>query len=374
MTTSITRHFADLPDPRSVHGRRFSLASLITIAICGVVCGAEDWVGIALFGESKEDWFRTFLDLPEEMPSHDTFNRVFAALDPDAFERCFKAWTLALAGTLYGAINLDGKALRRSFDHASERAAIHMVSAWALDHGLVFGQVAIDDKSNEITAIPKLLELLDIKGVTVTIDAMGCQKEIAQKIVDKGGEYVLALKDNQPTLHEEVKKVFDDAGKEGWKGRGHDTHTEWDKGHGRIERRTTTITWDVQWLFNTAGFAGLRCLVRTERERIIAGASTIQVQHHIASVTTRKASVMAGLCRGHWGVENQLHWSLDVAFNEDQSRTRKGHSAQNLSRLRRIGLNMLRSEKSRKVGIKNKRLLAAWDHSYLIKLLAAGSG
>lgn len=377
MTNSVARYFAELPDPRSHHGKRHPLTALVTIAICAVVCGAEDWVGVAAFGRAKEDWFRTFLDLPDEMPSHDTFTRVFERLDPDAFERCFRSWTAALAGTLCGVVSLDGKTLRRSFDRAGQKAAIHMVSAWAGEHGLVFGQVAADQKSNEITAIPRLLELLDIKGVIVTIDAMGCQKEIAGKIVDQGGDYLLAVKDNQPLLHEDIKQVFAAGAKNGWKGRGHDVHTEWDKGHGRIERRTTTITWDAAWLFNTAGGAGwkgMRCLVEVQRERTIGEESTTSTHYFIASVHTRKASVLAGACRAHWGVENQLHWRLDVTFNEDQSRLRKGHSAQNMSRLRRIGLNLLRQDRTQKMGIKNKRLLAGWDHRFLLSLLAAGKG
>lgn len=372
MNNSVTRYFADLPDPRSNHGKRYPLTSLITIAICAVVCGAEDWVGVAAFGEAKQDWFKSFLDLPDDMPVHDTFSRVFARLDPDAFERCFQNWTAALAGVLSGVVSLDGKTLRRSFDKAGDKAALHMISAWAGEHGLVFGQLAADQKSNEITAIPKLLEMLDIKGLTVTIDAIGCQKDIAKSITDKGGDYVLALKANQPTLHEEVVQLFDDAQTQGWKGRGHDEHTEVDKGHGRLERRTTTIAWDVPWICNTAGFAGMCCLVRIERERIIGEHVSTTVHYFISSVRTRKASVMAAICRSHWGVENQLHWRLDVTFNEDQSRLRKGHSAQNMSRLRRIGLNLLRGETTKKMGIKNKRLLAGWDHSYLLKLLGAG--
>jgi len=374
--TSVTRHFADLPDPRSDHGKRYSLTSLITIAICAVICGAEDWVGIAAFGQAKERWFRTFLDLPDDdTPSDDTFRRFFERLDPDAFERCFQSWTGALAGVLCGVVTFDGKTLRRSFDAASGKAAIHMVSAWAGEHNMVFGQIATDEKSNEITAIPKLLEMLDIKGVTITIDAMGCQKDIAAKIVDKGGDYVLAVKDNQPTLHEDIKGVFDDAAKNGWKGRGHDVYTEADKGHGRIEQRTTTITWDTAWLFGAwekNGWKGVRCLVEVRRERIIGEKSSTSVHHFIASVESRKASRLAEICRAHWGIENQLHWRLDMAFNEDQSRLRKGNGAENMSRLRRMGFNFLKCDRTQKMGMKNKRLMAGWDNDYLIRLLASG--
>lgn len=377
MTSSITRHFADLPDPRSRHGLRHSLESLVTIAICAVICGAEDWVGVAAFGRAKEHWLRTFLDLPAEVPSDDTFRRVFALLEPDAFERCFQSWTNALAGTLVGGIALDGKTIRRSFDAASGKAAIHMVSAWAGEHAMVFGQLATEARSNEITALPRLLEMLDLKGLTVTIDAMGCQKAIAGQIVDKGGDYVLAVKDNQPGLHADVQRVFEQAagrGGNGWGSRGHDVHVEVDKGHGRIERRTTTITWDAAWVFNTsawAGWRGMGCLVEVRRERTIGEATTTSVHHFISSVQTRRADRMAELCRSHWDVENQLHWRLDVVFNEDQCRLRKGHGAENFSRLRRIGLNTLKRDRTQKMGIKNKRLMAAWDHRYLLALLSA---
>jgi predicted transposase YbfD/YdcC len=375
ITSSISRHFGDLPDPRSAHGLRYPLTSLITIAVCGVICGAEDWVGVAEFGWAKERWFRTFLELPDEMPSDDTFRRVLERLDPDAFERCFQSWSRALAGMLSGVVSLDGKTLRRSFDAASDKAAIHMISAWAVEHGLVFGQLAVDDRSNEITAIPKLLEMLDLKGVTVTIDAMGCQKDIAQIITTKGGEYVLAVKDNQPTLHENISRVFDDAAKHGWRDAAHDTHTEVDKGHGRIESRTTTITWSPRDLIEASGWSGVTCLVRVQRTRTIGEATTSTTTHHfIASVPTRRADRIAEAVRSHWSIENQLHWRLDVTFNEDQSRLRKGHGAQNMSRLRRVGLNLLKRDTTKKMGIKNKRLAAAWNHDYLVHLLAPPNG
>ena len=368
-----------MPDPRSRHGRRYSLDALITIAVCATICGAEDWTAVAAFAEAKADWFGTFLDLPDGTPSHDTFDRVFSRLDPDAFERCFRRWTATLkgAGMLTGTIALDGKTLRRSFDAAAGAAAIHMVSAWACEHNLVFGQVAVDTKSNEITAIPKLLQLLDIKGCVVTIDAMGCQKQIAEIITEKGAEYVLAVKDNQPKLHEGVSAVFDRAAREGWSDRGgmvHDTHEEIDKGHGRIERRVTTITWDRRDLIEAMGWPGVRALVRVQRERTIGQTTTTTTHHYITSMDTRRADRVAAAVRSHWEVENRLHWCLDVSFDEDRSRLRKGYGAQNMSRLRRMSLNALRNDKSQKLGIKNKRLLAGWDHAYLLRLLAAQDG
>jgi predicted transposase YbfD/YdcC len=385
VTTSLTVPFQDLPDPRSPHGRRYSLSAMITIAICAAICGAEDWVAVAAFGEAKEDWFSSFLDLPHGTPSHDTFDRVFARLDPEAFERCFRVWTGALAGELSGVVAIDGKTLRRSFDAAAGKAAIHMVSLWACEHGLVFGQQAVDEKSNEITAIPKLLELLDLKGLTITIDAIGCQRDIASRITERGGEYVLAVKANQPTLHTDVTRVFEQAGKDGWKHHAHDTHEEWTKGHGRVERRVTTITWDPRDLVEAQGWTGVRCLVHVRRERTVLGvgragmgaaeARTSTTDHlFIASVETRRADRMAEMVRSHWGVENHLHWRLDVSFNEDQSRLHKGHGAENMSRLRRLALNALKTDKTQKMGIKNKRLMAGWDHRYLTRLLTLSTG
>jgi predicted transposase YbfD/YdcC len=374
ITTSLTEPFCDLPDPRSRHGRRYPLDALVTIAVCAALCGAEDWSAVAAFGQAKADWFGTFLDLPEGTPSHDTFDRVFALLDPEAFERCFRRWTAALAGELAGTVSIDGKTLRRSFDTAAGAAAIHMVSAWAGAHGMVFGQLAVGEKSNEIAAIPKLLELLDIKGCVVTIDAMGCQKHIARSIAERGGEYVLAVKDNQPTLHGGVREAFDRAARDGWGDRAHDTHEELDKGHGRIERRTTTITWDRRDLVHAAGWTSVRCLVQARRERTVGTTTTVTTHHYITSMDTRRADRAAAAVRAHWEVENRLHWSLDVSFNEDQSRLRKGHGPENMSRLRRLALNALRNDKSQKLGIKNKRLLAGWDHRYLLRLLAAQDG
>lgn len=373
--TSLTVAFEGMPDPRSRHGRRYPLDAIVTIAFCAALSGAEDWAAVAAYGRAKAEWFATFLDLPDGTPSHDTFDRVFSRLDPDAFERCFRLWTSTLAGPggLVGTLALDGKTIRRSFDAAAGAAAIHMVSAWACEHNLVFGQIATDDKSNEITAIPKLLELLDIKGCVVTIDAIGCQKQIAENIVGKGGEYVLAVKDNQPTLRQGMDTVFERGERAGWGGRGgvvHDTHEEIDKGHGRIERRVTTITWDRRDLIEAMGWPGVRALVRVRRERTIGQTTAITIHHYITSMETRRADRVAAVVRNHWEVENRLHWSLDVSFDEDRSRLRKGHGAQNMSRLRRLALNALRAEKTEKLGVKNKRLLAAWDHKYLLRLLA----
>jgi predicted transposase YbfD/YdcC len=373
MANSITPFFSNIPDSRSEHGKRHLLSDLVAIAVCAVVCGADSWVDVALFGRSKETWLRTFLHLPHGIPSHDTFGRVFSLIDPDHFERCFQSWTNALAGVIVGVLAIDGKTLRRSFDTADDRAAIHMISAWAADNRVVFGQLAVDSKSNEITAIPRLLAMLDIKGLTVTIDAMGCQKAIAAQIVDQGGDYMLQVKGNQPDLHEDIKRVFENALSRGWGGREHDVDEQVEKNHGRIERRRTYLTWDVPWLIKASSdWRGLRGVVMVERERTIGDTTTMHRHYYITSLDTRKASEAARACRAHWGVENSLHWTLDVGMNEDQCRIRAGNAAENFSRLRRIALNLLKNEKTVKAGIKAKSKTAGWDHDYLLRVLGSG--
>jgi len=274
---------------------------------------------------------------------------------------------------IVGVVAIDGKTLRRSFDTAADKAAIHMISAWAADNGVVFGQLAVDSKTNEITAIPTLLAMLDIKGLTVTIDAIGCQKAIAEQIISQGGDYMLQVKANQPELHEDIKKVFESAESRGWGKRGHDEHMQVEKGHGRIEQRRTLITWDVPWLIKpSSDWRGLRGIVMVQRERTLGEATTIHRHYYITSLPTRKAEVAAQACRAHWGVENGLHWTLDVGFNEDQCRIREGHAAQNFARLRRMALNLLKKETTVKAGIKAKSKNAGWDHDYLLKVLGTG--
>lgn len=373
MANSVAEFFSEVPDPRGRHGRRHLLSDMMAIAICAVVCGAEGWVDVEVFAKAKEKWFKSFLELPHGIPSHDTFGRVFGAIDPDQFERCFRAWTEALAGVIVGVVSIDGKTIRRSFDKADEKAAIHMISAWASDNRVVFGQLAVGAKTNEITAIPKLLEMLDIKGLTITIDAAGCQTAIAGKIIERGGDYMLQVKANQPDLHEDIKGVFENARSGGWGKRAHDFDEQIEKGHGRIETRRTWLTWDVPWLISAKSpWRGLRGIVCVERTRTIGEATTTTRHYYITSLDTRKASEAARACRAHWGVENSLHWTLDVSQNEDQSRIRTGHAAENFSRLRRLALNLLRNETTLKVGIKAKSKAAGWDHDYLLKVLGAG--
>jgi len=375
-SNSIQEHFADLPDPRRAQGRRHKLSDMILIAVCAVVCCADSWADVADFGNAKLSWFGTFLDLPHGIPSPDTFERVFARLDPDAFERCFMNWTEALAGSSAGRlVAIDGKRIRRSFEHAWDHStATHLVSAFVHQNQTVLGQLSVDCKENEIIAIPKLLDLLDLAGATVTIDAMGCQVEIAGKIVENGGNYVLAVKENQPTLHASLKRNLDEMVLEDFKGVRHGFVATVDGDHGRIETRRVWVTDQLDdWLdpAQRGRWAGLRSVAVVEAVREIPlQPSSVERRYFISSLGGTDASGMAEAVRGHWSVENKLHWVLDVSFAEDQARQRKDHSAENFSRLRRIALNLLRRETGKKRGIKGKRLNAAWDQDYLLKLLA----
>lgn len=370
MAGSVVTFFAELPDPRSPLGRRHQLGDLLTIAICGVICGAESWTEVAQFGRDKLAWFRTFLALPHGIASHDTFGRIFALLDPEAFERCFVAWMESLADRSGRRIvAVDGKTLRHSFDHAWDQAAVHMVSAFASANRLVLGQIATEAKSNEITAIPKLLELLDLRGAVITIDAMGCQKEIARTILKQGGDYVLAVKGNQPTLYEQVRGLMDEGIRESFQWMRHDGCVETDGDHGRIETRRVWTTPDVQWLKGVEDWPGLHSLAVVEATREVHGKTSRERRYFISSLNGQDARATGAAIRAHWCIENQLHWSLDVSFREDDCRIRKGHAAENFSRLRRIALNLLKMEKSVNVGVHAKRLKAGWNHDYLLRVL-----
>jgi predicted transposase YbfD/YdcC len=381
-TGGFLRFFGDVPDPRTGNCIVHKLHDLIVIAVLAVVCGADGWTQIALWGQCKQKWLATFLDLCGGIPSHDTFSRVFARLDPDAFERCFLNWMAAVVELSAGRLlAIDGKAIRRSFEHGWDKSGMtHLVSAFVSqgDNRLVFSQMAVEEKSNEIVAIPKLLELLDLRGAIVTIDAIGCQREIVAKIVTGGGDYVLPVKENQPALAAKAQSLMNDLVLDHAKQIqathvGYFEHSE--QGHGRLETRRVWLSDEIHWLGKEiiALWPGLASIALVERTRQdlgdFSGRVSVERQLYISSLKGIDAATMAAAIRGHWSVENNLHWQLDISFGEDQSRTRKGHGAENYSRLCRISLNLLKRDKSLKVGIKAKRLNAGWDHDYLLRLI-----
>ena len=378
---SLVEHFRSVPDPRIHRTRRHNVIDIIVIAVLAVLCGAEDFVSIEMFGKSKRDWLSERLELPNGIPSHDTFARVFARLDPEAFQRCFLAWVEALreratiATTRNESIALDGKTLRHSFDTATGQASIHMVSAWATTHGLVLGQMKVNEKSNEITAIPQILKLLDIAGCIVTIDAMGCQKAIARQIHEQRGEYVLALKDNQPSLAEGVNLFLEHAEKDGYKDLTTHSLQNVEKDHGRIETRQyrlIDLPEGIAWRDERALWPGIKSIGVVTSTRQIRDKTTTHTRIFISSLsaaTKRNALRFSKAVRSHWGIENSLHWVLDMSYAEDACRIRKEHAAQNFAIVRHITLNLLKLENTAKAGVKNKRLKAGWDNCYLERVL-----
>lgn len=356
------KYFAELTDPRVERTREHLLEEILLIAIAAVLSGASGWNEIEDYGKAKREWLSTFLRLPAGIPSHDTFNRVFSALDPEELEKGFVGWVASIAQLTAGeVVAIDGKALRGT--RQAGKTLVHLVSAWANQNNLVLAQRRVDDKSNEITAIPKLLQMLELSGTVVTIDAMGCQRTIAQKIVDQKADYILAVKENQGHLLEEIQDSFRmlavDAVAE-----------EVDGGHGRVERRTCSVIGDLSLLEKASQWPSLQGMVRIEAERFhkATGTTERETRYYITSLPPQAAQLNRAI-RQHWGIENKLHWVLDVAFGEDLSRKRQGHAAQNFSLLNRIALNLLRQDKTCKLGIHGKRLKAGWDNHYLLKLL-----
>jgi predicted transposase YbfD/YdcC len=373
MSTNVPRslfdHFGGIEDTRDEKKRRHILIEMIVIAITAVICGADGWTQVEAFGKAKEAWFRQFLELPNGIPSHDTFGRVFSVLSPEVFEACFRQWAASIREVLgEDIIAIDGKSLRRSHCRNKGLGPLHLVSAWSATNGVVLAQLATEAKSNEITAIPKVLAMLELAGCIVTIDAMGCQKAIAKDIVAQGGDYVLALKGNQSLLAQAVEELFIDADAVDYAGWTMDSHETIDRGHGRVEtRRYFTLT-AVDKIPQAADWEKLNMVGMVQSERQVNAKSTLENRFYIGSIGA-DAQRFAWAVRNHWGIENGLHWRLDIAFREDESRIRDRQAANNLAVMRHIALNLLKKDTTIKGGIKTKRLVAGWDDDYLASLL-----
>jgi predicted transposase YbfD/YdcC len=363
---SIKKHFRKLKDPRRRHCRRHLFLDVLVIAICGVISGCNSWTQIAAFGRKRHSWLKRFLTLPEGIPSHDTFKRIFERLDPVVFQSCFREWMLALAGAIdIPHIAIDGKTVRRS--GTTDLGPLHLVSAWATKNHLSLGQVAVDEKSNEITAIPKLLELLELHGALVSIDAIGCQKEIAAKIRAKGGHYLLTVKGNQEQLLTDIQNCFEQACETDFVGLDHDTYIKEEKGHGRREERCYTIIRNPRGIRNHDAWRDLCVIGMCGSERTVHGQTSTEVRYFIGS---KKASARyyGNALRHHWGIENNLHWQLDVNFGEDQNRTKERTAAQNLGLLRRLAVTLLKHHPDEE-SITCKRLQAAWNTDFLEEVI-----
>lgn len=363
--------FKQIEDPRRDHLKDHLLFDILVISVCATICGAEHWTEFEEFGEAKQEWFASFLSLENGIPSHDTFQRVFILLDNIKLKEVFIEWVSEVVSLSGGVlVNLDGKQLRGSKEPVKGKQALNIVSAWVSAQSVVLGQVACEEKSNEITAIPALLKILDLEGCVVTIDAMGCQKEIVKQIVEKKADYVIALKENQGTLYRDIKDYLDWGEKIEFKEINYDYYeTELEKDHGRIEQRRCWVTSQLDWLEGKENWQELQSIVMVEAEREVIGKEKTVERRYFISSLEAKAEPLLKAVRGHWAIENQLHWCLDIGFREDDCRIREKKSAENLSTLRHIGLNLLKQETSCKLGIKTKRKKAGWDNNYLFKIL-----
>ncbi len=366
------RSFTSLPDPRSARGRRHKAMDVIVIALCGAICGVDNAEELEEFGDAKESWFKTFLELPFGIPSQDTFLRFFAALNPSEFRRCFVEWAESLRehGT-ERIIAVDGKSIRAALDNARGGLRVHMVNAWLCDEGLVLGSLRTAAKSNEITAMPELLRLLNVRGCTVTTDAMGCQREIARVVVEGGGDYMLHVTDNQPTLHKDIADYFEFVDKGGEHLNLISTHATVDGDHGRIEERTYAHTTDVNWFQNKDIWPGLASFAKVTSKRTVLSTrkTSIETRYYISTYTAPDACRAGYAIRRHWGVENEMHWVLDMGFDEDHSRCRTGNAGENFAIIRHVALNLIKQETTKKRGVLTKRKRCGWDHDYLLKVI-----
>lgn len=368
MAVGIMKYFEVIEDKREAWKVKHNLLEIIFMAIVATICKAETWQEIAAFAEEKEEWFRKYLELENGIPSHDTFERCFRIINPKQFQKCFIAWTESLWKEKEGEIvSIDGKTMRRTFDAACDKKAIHIVSAWANENGIVMGQVKTEEKSNEITAIPELLDLLVVEGCVVTIDAMGTQKDIAKKIREKKAEYVLAVKENQPTLYKDIQDYYETALEDKTGDFEAEKQVQVEKGHGRIEKRIYYYSNDVNWMLQKKewkDFKGIGMVIRESTEK---GKTTKDVRYYISSIE-KDIELFAKAVRKHWGVE-AMHWNLDVTFREDEMRSRKDYLPENLGALKRIALNMLKRETSVKKSMNIKRQKACLNETYLEKVI-----
>lgn len=376
--TSLIAHFRQVPEPRIERRKFHDLVDVLVIGICTLLCGGETFNDMEDFGEAKQEWFKTFLKLTHGIPSHDTFNRVFAAIDPQQFLECFLRWTQSVRQTVHQEIvAIDGKALRRASNQ--KQSVKYVVSAWAESNSLVLGQLKVADKSNEITAVPELLRVLELSGCIVTIDAMGCQKKIAREIIEADADYVLALKGNHEKVHEEVKSFLDDALAQQQAPRAAtakvpraaatlESLETVEKDHGRFEIRRYYQSGELDWFADRLKWEGLKSLGMVESVREVDGQTSVERRYFLSSLPLG-VQTFARAVRSHWGVENKVHWVMDVCFREDQSRARAGYAAENLATLRRLALNLHKQDQTKKRGIRGKQLNAGWDHAYLARLL-----